>query len=150
MPKTRAVAVRVTNLNRMLRAISSAKGPDGNRRLRDAGQGLAERVAVSARRKAMGGGPQAAMAAPAIQAKRDRVPTIRMGGGKTLRSSTPRRRQPKGGDVIFGADFGADSLRQFPREVRGGRYVFQAVKTHRDDIAESYLDVIDDLFSWRR
>lgn len=145
MAKTQAVAVRVTNLNAMLRAVGRAQGPEGNRRLRDVGHKLAAPIAADARARAKT--PQQRMAAPAIQARRDRVPTIRMGGGMTLSSSTPRRRQPRGGDVVFGGDFGGGPP-QFPRAVKGGRQVFQAVKGHRREIAESYLDAVADLIDW--
>lgn len=131
----------------MLRAISNAKGAEGNRQLREVAKGLAEEIAADARNRAST--PQERLAAQkGINAKSDRIPSIRVGGNARLSSSSPRSRQPKAGDVIFGADFGSDRFRQFPAKVSGGRLVFRAVRDNNKEIRDRYLDAIDDLFSW--
>lgn len=136
----------IVGLFPMLRAISKAEGPEGNRALREVAKGLAAEVAGDAVSRATT--PQERLAAAkGIKAASDRIPSIRMGGNARLSRSTPGRgKQPRAGDVIFGADFGSDVLRQFPPKVRGGRLVFQAVKDNNQEIAKRYLDAVEELF----
>jgi hypothetical protein len=137
--------VEIEGLNEMLRAISKMVGPQGSRELRQGAKQIAEKVALDARGRAST--PQQRLAAPkGINAKSDRVPTIRVGGAARLASSTSRSRQPKAGDVIFGADFGSDRFRQFPAKVSGGRLVFKAVESNRRYIANEYFDRIEEMW----
>lgn len=79
--------------------------------LRDASTQIAEDVIAQARSKASGVSRQAALAAQSMRVRRDRIPVITNGGSTRLTSTTPRRRQPRGGDVWFGAEFGGQASR---------------------------------------
>lgn len=138
--------VRIQGLNRLLRDFSRAPKELQNQ-IRDGAHRIAEPLAADARRRAVT--PQQRMAAESIQAKRDRIPVVKLGGGKRLSSSTPRARQPKASDVYFGADFGSDRLRQFPSKKRGGRMFYPAVEGRRREIAEAYLDMVERVFKGR-
>ena len=111
--------------------------------LRQKAQAIAEPVASEARGRASTA--QQSLVAASIRAPRDRIPVIKAGGGKTLPSSTPRRRKPRAGDVYFGADFGS-GLPQFPGKTKGGRMLFKAIKGKRKHIADQYLDAVEKVF----
>lgn len=77
--------------------------------LRDASTKIAEDVIAEARTKAASVSKQAALAAQSMKVRRDRIPVISSGGSTRLSSSTPRKKQPKGGDIWFGAEFGGQA-----------------------------------------
>lgn len=137
---------KIAGLNEFLRDMRTAPRELQNE-LRGRAQAIAEPIAEEARRNART--PQERLVAPSIRAVRDRLPVIKAGGGKVLASRTPRRRQPRAGDVYFGADFGASKLSQFPRKSKTGRLVFKAVKGNRKQIAKQYLDAVEKVFKGR-
>ena len=139
----------IEGLNEMLRAISRIAGPEGSRNLREGAKDIAAKVAADARGKASTS-QQRLGASAGINAKFDRIPTIRMGSARRVTRSTPGKgRNPTASDVIFGSDFGSDQLRQFPPSVRGGRMLFPAIRDNRRYIADQYLDRIEDMWAER-
>ena len=138
-------AQRIEGLNALLRTFRTYPR-ELSSELRDRAKKIADPIAEDARDRAQTS--QQKMVAPSIRAVRDRIPVVKVGGGMTVKSSTPRRRQPRAGQVYFGADFGS-SLPQFPGKTSGGRMIFKAVKGNRDNIAEQYLDAVADIFGRR-
>jgi len=139
------VAQQIEGLNALLRTFRGAPR-ELQTDLRKRSQAIAEPIAAEARGRAVTS--QQRMVAPSIRAVRDRIPVVRVGGGTTLQSSTPRRRKPKAGQVYFGADFGS-GLPQFPGKTKGGRMIFKAVRGQRNNIGEQYLDAVSDVFGKR-
>lgn len=139
------MAQQIQGLNALLRTFRTYP-KELSTELRKRSQAIAEPIAAEARGRAQT--PQQKLVAPSIRAVRDRIPVVKVGGGSSLKSSTPRRRQPKAGQVYFGADFGS-GLPQFPGKTKGGRMIFKAVKGQRNNIAEQYLDAVADIFGRR-
>jgi hypothetical protein len=139
------MAQEIIGLNALLRTFRTYP-KELSTELRARSQRIAEPIAAEARDRATS--PQQKLVAPSIRAVRDRIPVVKVGGGTTLKSSTPRRRQPKAGQVYFGADFGS-SLPQFPGKTKGGRMIFKAVKGQRNNIADEYLGAVEDIFGKR-
>jgi hypothetical protein len=67
---------------------------DANDELRDASEDLAKGLAEKVRAAGMALGPQDAIVARSVRARRDRVPTIQAGGGG------------KAGRLVYGSEFG--------------------------------------------
>lgn len=136
------MAGQIPELNAFLRTCRTFP-KEYSKELRKRSKAIAKPIAEDARSRAKT--PQQKMVAPSIREVSDRIPVIKVGGGITLKSSTPRRRQPKAGQVYFGADFGS-SLPQFPGKTKGGRMIFKAVQANRDAIAEQYLADVSQIF----
>lgn len=100
----------IEGLNKFIRDIGKAN-EKVSPLLRDASTKIAEDVVAEARTKASSVSRQAALAAQSMKVKRDRIPVISNGGSTRLSSSTPRKVQPKGGDIWFGAEFGGQASR---------------------------------------
>lgn len=98
----------IEGLNKFIRDIGKAN-EKVSPLLRDASTEIAEGVVSDARTKAASVSKQAALAAQSMKVRRDRIPVISSGGSTRLNSSTPRKKQPKGGDVWFGAEFGGQA-----------------------------------------
>lgn len=98
----------IEGLNKFIRDVSKAN-EQFSPLLREASTKIAEDVIAEARTKAAGVSKQAALAAQSMKVRRDRIPVISSGGSTRLNSSTPRKKQPKGGDVWFGAEFGGQA-----------------------------------------
>jgi hypothetical protein len=130
-----------------------------NTEMRKASMEVAKGVTQNARRAAstVQHNRQALEAAHGLQAKSDRVPSIRLNekmrfqsvnNGK-VRGSRNRlvNRKVTMGDVFFGAEFGGGkrkTTKQFPpHRGRGGYFFWPTVRNMRQQIAEEYLDTIE-------
>ncbi len=133
---------QIKGLNSFLRDMKHAPR-ELSKELRNRSQAIAEPIAKEARANART--PQQKLVAPSIRAVKDRIPVIKLGGGRKLKSTTPRRLKPSAGAVYFGADFGS-SLPQFRAKNKGGTMIFPAVKGRRKQIADQYLDAVEDVF----
>lgn len=98
----------IEGLNKFVRDVSKAN-EKVSPLLRDASTEIAESVVDEARSKAASVSKQAALAAQSMKVRRDRIPVISSGGSTRVTSSTPRKKQPKGGDIWFGAEFGGQA-----------------------------------------
>tara|TARA_R110000803_G_scaffold100681_1_gene168733 strand:+ start:355 stop:792 length:438 start_codon:yes stop_codon:yes gene_type:complete len=136
----------VDGLNKFLRDMSKAPKALQNE-LRDRAKVIAEPIAADARANATTA--QQKLVTPSIRAVRDRVPVVKLGGGRKAASTTPRKLKPKMSDIYWGADFGSDHLKQFPGEKKGGRLIFPAIKGRSDEIADQYFEAIEDVFKGR-
>jgi len=113
----RQTAYEVADLRKYLKQLT----PEASAELRDASQAIAQRIAEEANGRARGLHPTAQMVAGNITAPRDRVPQVRMSGGKKLpRHSSGRERRGNRqtvANVMWGAEFGGGAkrtTRQFP------------------------------------
>jgi len=140
----------VAGLNKALRKLPK----DATVELRDASQDVSERVALEARQEAEAQGGIAALVAPTIRARRDRVPKIAMGGTSKLPESgsdwTHSREGDRQtvGDVMWGAEFGALQWLQFQpwrgNDEGAGYFLWPAVRDNADWIDERYGEALDD------
>lgn len=140
MPKTYTFA-EAKGLNAVLRALPR----EAQSELRDASKAIAADIASKASAKATALGGVAKYVAPTIRATRDRVPVVRMGGGRRLPAwpGRPRRgsRQTVG-DVMYGAEFGSRRYRQFPPVTRPGRFLWRVVEDESAGITDAYGDAL--------
>ncbi len=135
---------QIKGLNQFLRDMKHAPR-ELSKELRNRSQAIAEPIAKEARANART--PQQKLVAPSIRAVKDRIPVVKLGGGRKLKSPTPRRLKPSAGAVYFGADFGGGrSVPQFGRKNKGGTMIFPAVKGRRKQIADQYMDAVEDVF----
>lgn len=132
-----------------------------NTEMRKASMEVAKEVTQNSRRAAstVEHNRQALEAAHGLQARSDRVPTIKLNEKQkfisvnrgTVRGSRGRQRRRKVtmGDVFFGAEFGGRAritTRQFPpHRGKGGYFFWPTVRRMRNDIAEKYLDTIEEV-----
>lgn len=110
--------------------------------LRDRALKLSELLASTASRAARGDSPQAAAVASTIKARRDRVPSVQVGGAKRVGS----RRTPAF-KILFGAEFGASpSLPQFrPHRGREGYWFFPSVEAEQGRISREWNKAADEV-----
>ncbi len=135
---------QIKGLNSFLRDMKHAPRELQNK-LRKRAQKIAEPIAEDA--KANARTPQQKLVTPSIRAVRDRIPVVKLGGGRKLKSTTPRRLKPSAGDVYFGADFGGGrGVSQFGPKNKGGTMIFPAVKGRRKQIADEYMNAVEDVF----
>jgi hypothetical protein len=134
----------IAGLNRTLNALPKVAQAE----MRNASLEIAEDVAREAASRASAQGGVAALVAPTIKAKRDRVPKVEMGGSKRLPADGRRRSGPRQtiGDVIWGAEFGSDRFRQF-RPWRGngslaGYFLWPAIRDDAADILDRYGEAL--------
>ena len=80
---------------------------EASQELRERSLKLSETLANRARQAARSDSPQAALMAPTIKARRDRLPSIQVGGSKRV----GRNRKPAY-KILFGSEFGSNTLRQ--------------------------------------
>lgn len=135
----------IEGMNSFLRSLKDAPRELQNE-LRDRAKDIAEPIAADAR--ALARTPQQKLIAPSIRAVRDRVPVVKLGGGRKAASTTPRRIKPKMSDIYWGADFGSD-MKQFPAIKKGGRLIYPAIAGRKDEVADAYLDAVEKIFKGR-
>lgn len=90
--------------------------------------------------------PQQRLIAGTVRARQAREPTIVMGGAARLPSRSRRRRQPTAGDLVFGAEFGAQRYPQFPRHRgRTGYFFWPTLRADTDRMFTEWATVIREL-----
>lgn len=135
------IAVEVIGAAPILRAFRDLP-KEAVEKLRDASKEmsvtLAEQIAAAARHE----GRQAALMAPTVKPRRNRVPAVVAGGAKKV----GRKRVPAGA-LLFGSEFGAH-LPQFRPHLSGGSYWFyETVKEKDSEIYAKWLAVAEELIS---
>lgn len=132
-----------------------------NTEMRKASLEVAKGLAQNARRAAstVQHNRQALEASHGLQAKSDRVPTVKLNENMRFKSvNRGRVRGSRGrmvnrkvtmGDVFFGAEFGGQARRttkQFPpHRGKGGYFFWPTVRNMRQQIAEEYLNTIEEV-----
>lgn len=136
----------VEGLNRTLRALT----PEASKQLRDVSKELSSRIADRARERALDVGGVLKLVAPSIRARRDRVPTVALGGNTPLpvsgegweRSRSGARQTV--GDVVFGAEFGGRgrprTMQFLPHLGTIGYAVWPTVRDMDDEILAEYSE----------
>lgn len=143
------VNVRIEGAREMLRAFRELP-KDASRELRDANLEISRSEALKIQAAAEAAPRQGPAVAPSVRAGRDRIPNVQAGGARRAGRQTRRSRGQRpttAGDLVFGANFGATYLSQFPRHNGGAGgddyFFFKTVERDMDDIADRWLEAAD-------
>lgn len=147
------VKVNITGVRQTLAAFR-ALPKDASAELRDANQALSNDLAGEIRQAAAGSGRQGPAVAPSVKAVRDRVPTVQAGGRRRAGSQSRRSQGQKptsASDLVFGSNFGATSLRQFPTRTSPDHWFFTTVEMNESEFERRWLDAADTVLErWAR
>lgn len=136
--KALTMTVRIDGVHETLAAFNRLP-KDANDALRDKSMDLAQTLAGKVADAARSEGRQAAILAPTVKARRDRVPVVVAGGAKRI----GRNRKPAYA-LLFGSEFGSKSLKQF--KPRGPSYWFYStVKDSESEISTAYNKAADEI-----
>lgn len=110
--------------------------------LRDKSQELAAELAPDLSAAARAEGRQAALMAPTVKVRRDRVPVVVAGGAKRVgRNRVPAYK------LLFGSEYGSHRA-QFRPHLSGGSYWFFATVEEKDSaIYAEWLRTVDEIIS---
>lgn len=114
---------------------------DAADQLRDRSQKLANTLVGKIRQAAESDqSPQAALFAPTVRPKRDRVPAIQAGGAKRVgRNSVPVWA------ILFGAEFGSDRFPQFRKVSHSAGPMFGVVEREQKQISDAWNEAADQI-----
>lgn len=134
------ISVKIRGAREIVRAIGRL-GKDANREIRDKTLAISKDFATWAQADARAEGRQAAILAPTVRARRDRVPAATVGG----RRKVGRRRAPAGA-LVFGSIFGASAYRQFrPHRGQNSYWFFQTAEERQPEIERRWLEAADEV-----
>lgn len=142
------VRLRITGARETLAAFRKLPKEASNA-LRDANKEISEDLAGKIRSAAEASSSQSAAVAPSIKARRDRVPSITAGGSRLATKSRRRSRGQKkttAGQIVFGANFGANYLKQFRKHTGAGEedyWFFRTVEDNEPRIVKEWGDAAD-------
>jgi hypothetical protein len=132
--------VDVKGLNETLRAFRRMP-KEANKSLRERSLDLSDLLARSARQAGQSSDAQSALVAQSVKAKKDRIPGVRAGGATRVgRNRAPLHK------IMFGAEFGANRLKQFrPHRGREGYWLFPTVRREAPQIQKTWEKLADDV-----
>lgn len=135
------VNVRISGVHETLAAFRNL--PDeANNELRDATLKLAQTLSGQIQQSALSEGRQAALMAPTVKAKRDRVPVVTAGGTKRVgRNKKPAFK------LLFGSEFGSRRKQFKPHRGRQGYWFFPIVEKEASEIAKTWDGVAQDIIA---
>lgn len=142
------VRVRIAGARETLKAFKTLP-KDASNELKDENQHIADSLAGKIRAAAAGSSRQSALVASGIKARRDRVPSIVASGTKRV----GRNRKPLN-KIMFGANFGGTTLKQF-RPHRGAGdddyWFYKTVEDNQAQIEREWLQAVDKVLErWGR
>lgn len=143
------VRVRITGAREMLRAFKRLP-KDATKELRAANKEISRSLAAKIKTAAAGSPRQGPAVAPSVRAGADRIPNVQAGGARRAGKQTRRSRGQRpttAGDLVFGANFGATYLRQFPAHNGGAGsddyFFFKTVERNMPAIADEWTDAAE-------
>lgn len=139
------VKVRVAGVRQILSAFR-ALPKDASNELRDANQRISDDLAGKVRAAAEGANAQSGLVAPTVKAMRDRVPSVQAGGRRRAGSQSRRskgQRPTNASDLIYGSNFGATMLKQFPRPASPDHWFFKTVDANSAQFEREWLEAAD-------
>ncbi|GAB3817475.1 hypothetical protein [Kribbella italica] len=140
-----SVKVKITGVRETLAKFRTLP-KEASAELRDANQKISEELAGKIHSAATSANGQGALVAPTVKARRDRVPSVQAGGRKQAGSQS---RKSKGqspttvSDLIYGSNFGANVLKQFPRPTGPDHWFFSTVEDNQAQIEREWLVAVD-------
>jgi hypothetical protein len=139
------IDMRVEGARETLEAFK-ALPKEANNRLREAALRLSELLAARVRTAGAAEGRQAALLVTTVKAKRDRIPSITVGGTKALGRAWPKRGRAKAFELLFGSEFGASTGHGFkPHRGQQGYWIFPTVEASQAEIGREWLKAADDI-----
>lgn len=145
------VRVRITGAREMLRAFKRLP-KDASKELRDANKEISRSLAGKIRAAAEGSPRQGPAVAPSVRAGADRIPNVQAGGSRRAGRQSRRSRGQRpttAGDLIFGANFGATYLTQFPAHNGGAGsddyFFFKTVEDDMPEIAQRWTEAAENV-----
>jgi hypothetical protein len=137
--KALVINVKIDGLRETMRAFRGLP-KDASAELRDAAGEIADDMVGWIRNAAENDSAQSALMAGTVKVVRDRVPAITVGG-----STRVGRNRAPAYKILFGANFGSRSMRQFrPWAGQGQDYfIFSNIEGHAKEIEARWLDAAD-------
>lgn len=148
------VGVSIKGLRETLNAFN-AMPKNANDELRAASQEIAGELAGDISSSASSFSRQSALLAPTVKARKDRVPSVSVGGSAIVRPGRHHGRKPvKAYQVLFGSEFGAWKDWRFPLPRTPGNrgyWLFPTVKRDQKTMADKWLAAADRVIEkWAR
>lgn len=143
------VRVKITGAREMLRAFRNVP-KDASKELRAANREISQREALKVRAAAEAAPRQGPAVAPSVRAGSDRVPIVQAGGARRAGRQSRRSRGQRpttAGDLVFGANFGATFLHQFPSHNGGAGaddyFFFKTIERDMPSIADEWTQAAE-------
>lgn len=140
------VRVRIDGVKEIVAAFKRMP-ENAQQELRHASEHLANELAFKIRVAGVASSGQSALVAPTVKAAKGNIPTITAGGGMLVgRNHKPAHK------ILFGAEFGAHTLRQFrPYTGTDGYWFFRTIKDNERNISDRYNEAADAIVeAWGR
>ena len=138
----------VHGLDETLRAFNRY-GKDASKELRQAAGQIADEAVPALILAAGMAGPQAALVAPSVKRRSDRVPKIVAGGTTRARPNTRSKRKVQAGDLLFGTEFGGGrrpQTTQFPEWVgKRGYWFWPTMRRELPRLRKAYIETLERL-----
>jgi hypothetical protein len=143
MAKGLTISVKIEGGRETLKAFRDLP-KEASDELRDAAGLIADDMVGWVQNAAANAGRQAALVGDTVKRVRDRVPAVVIGGSKVVGTGTGRRKA-KAFQILFGANFGSRSLKQFPAWAGVGNdyFVFASIEEHASEVEERWLAAAD-------
>jgi hypothetical protein len=144
------LTIRIDGAQATLKALRDLPKEASNE-LRDAAQGLSEKMARWVIAAGQAEGRQASLLTGTVKAKRDRLPYMVVGGTKRIGHAWPGAGRAPAYQLLFGSEFGASTGHGFkPHRGKVGYWVFPTIEHHEGEIAREWeraADHVVDRFS---
>lgn len=119
---------------------------DASERLRQASLRLAELLASRVQAAGQAEGRQAALLVPTVKPRRDRIPSITVGGTARVGHPWPKRGKAKAFELLFGSEFGANTGHGFkPHRGQQGYWIWPTVIASQEEIGREWLKAADEI-----
>lgn len=128
--RTITVTIRISGIRETIRALNQLPD-DAQHEMRAESLAIAGVVVVAVKSAAVASSGQAALMAPTVRAKKDRVPVIIAGGARRV-----GRNRVQAYKVLFGSEFGAVTLKQYRAFNSSGYWFFETVTVREKDFIE--------------
>lgn len=148
-----SVKIQITGARETLAAFRKLP-KDATVEMRDANQHISEDLADKIRQAATADGAQSALVASSVKARRDRVPSVQAGGKGRAGSQKRRSKGQKPtnmSDLLYGANFGANVLKQFHKPTQPDHWFFDTVEANEARIVKDWEDAAERVLGkWAR
>lgn len=138
------VNMRVEGGRQVLKAMNGLP-KFANAELRSASLHIAELLAGEMRSAAMSQGPVAAKLATTVKARRDRIPSVFIGGPRRLFRGEKDGTEKEAFQLLFASEFGCDSRGDLfkPHAGQRGYWIFPTVRANEAQIGQAWKAVAD-------
>lgn len=143
--KSISLTVRIDGAQTTLKAFRDLP-KEASDELRDAAQGLSEKMAGWVRAAGQAEGRQASLLVGTVKAKRDRLPYMVVGGTKRIGHAWPGGGRAPAFALLFGSEFGSGRGHGFlPHRGKVGYWIFPTIEAHEGEIAREWGKAADEV-----